>query len=82
MNENEATELIKIANKGKKNFNVTVKKKEINESTGVNENDRIVIYNYFCIIYFFDFAYHAFCFIISGSIYYAVYPDSDIGSKT
>ncbi len=39
LDENEATELIEMANKYRKNFNAMVKKKEINESTEVNEND-------------------------------------------
>jgi len=39
MNEKEATELIEIANRYRKNSNAMVKEKEINESTEVNDND-------------------------------------------
>lgn len=79
--ENEATELIEMVNNYGKNFNDMVKK-EINKSIEVNGNDWTIIYNYVYIIHFFDLTYHAFCFIISGSIYYAVYPDSCIDSNT
>lgn len=37
--ENEAAELIKMVNQDRENFNEMVKKKEINKSIEVNEND-------------------------------------------
>jgi len=36
LDENEATELIKMVNQNRENFNEIVKKKEINKSIGVN----------------------------------------------